>query len=77
MNDGFWVKFAATFLAVFLLGGIMTDNLEKMPTETEKCTERMMELIPAAMPQYANATSEKAQAALEIRAISICTGHPN
>lgn len=77
MNDGFWTKFAAAFFAVFVLGGIVTDNLEKMPTETEKCTERVLELISVARSQNANALSEKAQAELEIRAIRICTGHPN
>lgn len=75
MLASFWVRLAATLGGAFLLAVLIIDQVEQMPTETERCAKRMVDLylMDRAAQKKPPAMS---LAETELRALRMCSGIP-
>lgn len=71
----FGLKCIALFGGTFIIGVLLIDRLEDIPSDTERCVSRTMELLPVVHERYRSSDSPRIHAHLEITAISICSGH--
>lgn len=69
----FLLRVSVVFIGMLVLPVFLVNRIEEMPTETERCAERLAELS-VRMKGLSPLESIQAMKRAEIRALAICSG---